>query len=77
MENYLAKTHKPKIFFTLPNFRINGEPHNSKPHKRRTKCISSSKVKQFIKYFSIEIPKLALHKYVYKKFDFSIKTFTK
>ena len=35
--------------------------------------ISSSKVKQFIKYFSIEIPKLALHKYVYKKFDFSIK----
>ena len=25
MENYLAKMHKLKIFFTLPNFCINGE----------------------------------------------------
>ena len=38
MENYLAKTLKPKIFSTLPNFRINGGPHDSKPHKQRTKC---------------------------------------
>ena len=33
----MAKTHKLKIFFTTPKFRINGEPHNSKPHKPRTK----------------------------------------
>ena len=33
-----GKTHIPRIFFTIHNFRINGESHNSKPHKPRTKC---------------------------------------
>ena len=38
MENYLRKTHKPRICFTTHNFSINGEPHKQKPHNPRTKC---------------------------------------
>ena len=39
MGNYLGKRYKWRIIFTTPNFRINGEPHNPKLHKRRTKCM--------------------------------------
>ena len=27
---------------STPNFRINGESHDSKPHKQRTKCIDKN-----------------------------------
>ena len=46
--NIQGKTHIPRIFFTIHNFRINGESHNSKPHKPRTKCNVAAAVQQIL-----------------------------